>query len=442
MTKAVVGNPVALVAGSVFERAQPWMVVFFAATFFFFEFMQINMFNALGHYFFIAYRLHDNTQLGHLAANYMYANVLFLFPAGIILDRVSTRRVIIGAMFACVTCTLIFAFTTQLWQGEACRFVTGIGGAFCLLSCIRLASRWFPPKKMALVVGLVVTMAMAGALVAQTPFTDMARAFGWRHTLIADSLVGYVMLALIALWVRDFPSSDRGFVEQQHKTLSSMGVLKTIGSSLKNMQNWMAGIYASLINLPVFILGTWGAMYLFQIHHINRQDATHITTMMYLGLIIGCPVFGWISDRLQNRRQPMIYGALLCLLMVAPLILCPTLNYDELMMVFFGIGLAVSSQIISYAVVAESNSAELTGASEGVASVLIMAGGFLIPVFAQLLDVYWNHRLVGHLPVYSLKSFDFAFMLMPVGFVLALLAAFAIKETNCKSLVERTDNAS
>lgn len=426
---------------SLFQAIQPWLVIFVASTFFFFEFMQVNMFNALDPYLFKAYHLHDSTQLGHLAANYMYANVLFLFPAGVILDRVSTKRVIALAMFCCVTFTLLFSMTTELWQGELCRFMTGIAGAFCLLSCVRLAARWFPPKKMAFVVGLIVTFAMIGAMIAQTPFTVMAQHFGWRKTLMFDGLFGFVMLAMIILFVRDYPKGDKRKVEKQQHELEELGVFKTIFMALRNMQNWLAGIYASLINLPVFLLGSWGMMYLHQVYGFTRKDASEITSIMFVGLIIGSPAFGAMSDFMRRRRLPMVIGAVLSLAAILPIMYVQNLSFMALSALFFLIGFAISSQIISFAVVAESNPESLTGASEGVASLLIMSGGCLIPVFADLLDLNWHHHFVHGLPVYSLHSYHVAFALMPVAFILSLLAVGAIKETYCRSLKERQKDA-
>src|SRR3990167_6276873 len=99
-----------------FKRIQPWLVIFSASLFFFFEFMQVNMFNAINSSLYIAFQLTDATQLGVLSACYMYAIVFFLFPAGMILDRFSTRKIIITAMFLCVLCTAAFSYTTALWQ--------------------------------------------------------------------------------------------------------------------------------------------------------------------------------------------------------------------------------------------------------------------------------------------------------------------------------------
>lgn len=403
--------------------------------------MQINMFNSLDPYLFKAYHLTDSTELGHLAANYNYANVLFLFPAGIILDRVSTRRVIIIAMAACVTCTLLFAFTQQLWQAEICRFVTGIGGAFCLLSCVRLASRWFPAQRMALVVGLIVTFAMLGAMIAQTPFTLLALDYGWRDTLIIDAIAGYAMLMLIIFVVKDYPGDSQGTIATQLHELTDLGIGKAIAGALSNRQNWLAGIYASMINVPVFLLGSWGVMYLHQIHGLSRERGSVITSALFLGLIIGSPLFGWISDRMQRRRPAMIVGALASFAVIMPIMFWNSAQYVELMLLFFLLGIAISSQIIAYPVVAESNPEYLTASSEGVASVLIMSGGFLIPVFARILDLSWHHHFVGGLPVYSVHAFHAAFSLMPLGFVIALIAAVVIKETACRSYTERNQDA-
>ncbi|WP_280522002.1 MFS transporter [Candidatus Coxiella mudrowiae] len=143
--------------------------------------------------------------LGHLSENYFYANVIFLFPAGMLLNRVSTRKVIILAMAASVVCTFSFAASTSIWQADPCRFVTGIVGSFCLLSNVRLASRWFEPRQMALVICLIVTLVMIGGMVAQTPFIFLTDALGWRMTLLIDASLGLIMLLLIVLLVKDFP---------------------------------------------------------------------------------------------------------------------------------------------------------------------------------------------------------------------------------------------
>jgi len=418
-------------------RAQPWIVCFSAALFFFFEFMQLNMFNALNPALIRSFNV-NATQLAHLSAMYFYANVAFLFPAGMILDRISTRKVIIVAMSASVLCTFGFAASQMIWQAELCRFITGVSGAFVLLSNVRLASRWFPPRRMALVVGLIVTFAMLGGMVAQTPFTLLTDSIGWRMTLLLDGFVGLVMLVAIFIFVRDYPKQQANIYAEQQLLLRGIGFWKVLGKTIKNTQNWLGGLYTSLMNLPIFLLGAmWGIMYLVQVRGLSRPDASVVTSMLFFGTILGSPVMGWFSDRIRKRRLPMIAGAIFALILVLLIMYVPHLSMASLLWMFFGLGFITSTQIISYPLIAESNPLALTATAEGLASILIMAGGFTQPLFASLMQWHWDHQLINKLPVYSLGNYRTALAIMPIAFLLALIIAFIIRETHCISYSEK-----
>ncbi len=83
------------------NRLLPWLVVFSAALFFFYEFIQMNMTSSLAPYLMQSFNI-DATHLGNLSATYFYSTILFLLPAGQILDRVSTRKVILTALMICI----------------------------------------------------------------------------------------------------------------------------------------------------------------------------------------------------------------------------------------------------------------------------------------------------------------------------------------------------
>lgn len=414
---------------------QPWFVCFSAALFFFFEFMQVNMFNALDPALIKTFHM-SAIQLGHLSANYFYANVIFLFPAGMILDRVSTRKVVILAMLASVLCTFGFAISHTVWQAELCRFVTGIGGSFCLLANVRLASRWFDSRRLALVIGLVVTFAMTGGMAAQMPFTLLTDSIGWRMTLFVDGCVGLLMLGIIMLFVKNFPPGSEQQINDDHQHfLRGIGFWRVLLQTIRNSQNWLGGFYTSLMNLPIFLLGaTWGSMYLVQIRHLSRAESTEVTSLLFVGVIIGSPVIGWLSDKMRRRRSPMIVGAVLSLFLIVLLMYAPYLSFVELGLIFLALGFITSTQIISYPLIAESNSRALTGTAEGLASVLIMAGGFTIPLFPHLLDWHWSHHIVNHIPVYSVSDYRVALSMMPVAFVLGLIVSLWVRETRCLPL--------
>lgn len=408
---------------------QPWLVCFSAALFFFFEFMQVNMFNAITPALMQAFQI-QALEISHLSAGYFYANVLFLTSAGMILDRYSTRKLLITAMILIVIATLGFARATALWQVFICRLVTGGAGAFCLLSCVRLASRWFPPQCMALVVGLMVTFAMSGGMVAQMPFTLAVDNLGWRNTLYLDAGLGVIILLIIMAKLRDFPANAVSQMAHQRHCLNQLGLWQALRQVLRNPQNWLGGIYTSLMNLPIFLLGAlWGSLYLVQIRHLTRVEASYVTSLLFMGTITGSPVMGWLSDYIGRRRLPMLIGAGVALGLMIYLMVAANLSFITLLILFFLIGFITSTQIISYPLIAESNPAFLVGSAEGLASTLIMAGGFMQTVFAALMSWQWNHLMIEQIPIYSARNYYHAMAIMPIGFAIALLAAYKIRET-------------
>ncbi|WP_235379046.1 MFS transporter [Candidatus Coxiella mudrowiae] len=110
-----------------------------------------------------------------------------------------------------------------------------------------------------------------------------------------------------------------------------------------------------------------------------RADASFVNSMLFIGTIIGAaPVVGWLSDRIKRRRIPMMVGAVIALFLILLLMYLPYLSLLALLVlliIFWGLGFIISTQIISYPLIAESNPLALTGTAEGMASVLIMAVG-------------------------------------------------------------------
>lgn len=400
-----------------------WLVCLSAGLFFFYEFFQLNIFDVINQPLRNDFNL-DATQLSWMSSTYLWADILFLLPAGVILDRFSTRKVILIAMLVCVLGTLGFALTTSFILACFCHFLSGIGNAFCFLSCVVLVSHWFPPRRQALVIGSLVTMAFLGGMMAHTPFAHLNEIYGWRNSLLIDAAAGAFLLMWIAIIVQDQPAES--LVSKPKETAA---IIPGFVRALKNKQTWLAGLYTSFLNLPIMVLcALWGASYLQVVHNLSEMGATNIVSMIFIGSIIGCPLVGWLSDS-QGRRKPlMIIGAITTLLTVIPLFLNIPLSATQLSILFFALGFCTSTQVISYPLIAESNSPEHIGAATGMASVLIMGGGGVGQVFFG----FMMQQHAGLTTNYSIADFQFAMWIFPLTAAMALIAVLLTRETNCK----------
>lgn len=409
-----------------------WFVVLTAGTFFFYEFIQLNMFDAISRNLMQDFNV-SATLLGALSAIYFVANVLFLFIAGNILDRFSTRRIILTALTICIIGVVGLANAHSFLSASIARFLMGIGSAFCFLSSIRLASRWFPSNKMALVTGVLVAFAMTGGVVAQTPMTLLVHALHWRNALAVDACFGLVFVILISLFVQDFPPHHQKTHRAEQMMIREVGLLRSMRLAYFRLQNWLGGIYCCLMNLPIAVLGgLWGVMYLMDTHNLSKLDASYITSALFAGCLIGAPLAGWISDKMTLRKPPMIYGAIISLILVCILVYVPNLSFFSLLILFGLIGLTTGAQIISYALVAESAQPIVTAMSVSVVNISVMSGYWIFqPIFGRLMDDKAVLRLHHSTQHFVASDYTWAMYLFPIGFLLALLCALLVRETHC-----------
>ena len=173
-----------------------WLVCLSAGLFFFYEFFQFNLFDVINQS--LRKEFHINaTQLSWMSSAFLWADILFLIPAGIILDRFSTRLMILFAMFLCIISTVGFARTNSFLLASFFHFISGIGNAFCFTSCVILVTRWFPPRRQGVVLGCLATMAFTGGMMAHTPFIYLNELYGWRNSLLIDAGIG----VLLFIWI-------------------------------------------------------------------------------------------------------------------------------------------------------------------------------------------------------------------------------------------------
>lgn len=413
-----------------------WLVTWTASLFFFYEFIQMNFFNAINAQLREAYHL-NAVQIGQLFSMYFYANFLCLFPAGNIIDRFSTRKLLLFAMTLCTTGTLFFAIANTYWLAALGRFMEGMGASFCFLSCLRIASRWFPPQRMAFVTGVAVTMAMLGGLIAQAPFAALVEYLGgnWRQALFINTGLGVVIGFAIYFIVQDHPPDAQQAAKVEQAQLKQLGLWQSIKLAMLNPQNWLGGCYTALVNLPVFIIGgLWGILYLTQAYHFTTVQASYATTFFFVGVVLGSPAYGWFSDYIGRRVLPMTIGALLSLLVMLALLYIPGLSLSMIVFLFFLIGFVTSSQVLTYPALAELNPIYLTSTAVSIDSLCIMASGFIVPpAFGWLMERGGPHQLVNGAAVYTAQDFKLAMLIMPVALLIGLLITALMRETYCQS---------
>jgi MFS family permease len=410
------------------SKSTAWIVCLSAALFFFYEFIQSNMFSSIAIDVMADFHI-DAESYSRLTSIYFLANVIFLFPAGTILDRFSTKKVILISLGLCILGTFLFAQSSDYRVALICRFLTGIGSAFCFLACIRLASRWFPSNRLALATGVIVTFAMTGGLMAQTPLTLLIEHFDWRTAIRLDAFLGVFIFAAIIFLVKDSPTAHNT-VNEAKRNRPQMSVLKSMKTAYFQINNILCALYTSLMNMPIVVLGAMaGSIYLTQTYNLSREEASYSMSLLFLGTLIGSPLVGSFSDYIGRKRGLMIIGTILSLAVVLALLYIPSMSITCVLCLFFVLGFLTSTQILTYPMVAESNPPELTATAVSVISIMAQGGPIVYQnLFGHLLQMNWDGKMMDGVPFYSLTNYQTALWIIPAGFIISLIAVLLLKE--------------
>ncbi len=406
------------------KAAMPWLICFAATLFFFYEFIQGNMMASLLDFIMRDFNIKAN-QISWLTSIYYVSNVLFLFVSGMVLDRFSIKRVILLAMSLCVISTFVFSWSNSFYLSLVCRFITGIGSAFCFLGPVRLAAQWFPPQRMALVTGAIVTMAMTGGWAAQYPLTLLVEQVGWREAVHDVGMLGVAMLIMMALWIKEKPRQKHQSGEQQHQS-----ILKTAKTVYFNPLFLRAAAYTSLMNMTIAVFGAMmGIAYLKKRMLIGAEPAALVNSFLFFGAIVGGPVLGAISDKTGQRLKPMKIGAVLSLIVAVMAFYLPV-PFSMMLVLFFLLGFFTSSQVISYALVAENSPPAITATAVGVISILTQGGYFLYQNLFTLLLEHFNGTGAETAATqdYSLAAYQQASIILPIGLFVALMVILNLKD--------------
>jgi len=147
--------------------------------------------------------------------------------------------------------------------------------------------------------------------------------------------------------------------------------------------------------------------------------------------MIGCPLIGFISDRL-GRRKPVIFGGAFVLLGVLAWVLFgdPAMLRGPAVGILMGI--ASGAAMLPYTVIKEANPPELGGSATGVIN-------FLNFTFSALLGPVFGSRLVSAGnggDTLELAQYQAGFKPLLYGIAIALVLTFFLKETG--SAVQKT----
>lgn len=369
----------------------------------------------------------DALTLGSTMAMYYYAYTPMQLFSGLSFDHFGARKTLTVAIFACAIGTLFLASSHNIYFAGLGRFLTGLGSSCAFVGVLFLGERWFHPRHFYLVAGITELLGCLGAIGGQIPISHAVEHFGWRNTLYCLAIFGFTLAIFVWLIIREKISKT-----EHHCLPEQLKVSEGLKHVLKNSQSWAVGLYAFCVFAPITTFAAlWGVPFLVAKYAISTPLAGSMCAMIWLGMGIGSPIAGWISEKLFSRRKPLGFCAILGILVIGISVYIPNVPISWMFVLLFLFGVATSGQSLSFNVINDNMPSKVIGTAMGFNNMLIvMSGAIFQPIVGSILSHLWNGQMLHGAPVYTLENYQYAFILLPIFYFSGyLINKFWIKET-------------
>lgn len=380
--------------------------------------------------------------LGTLSAIYPYCFAAMALPGGSLADVLGPRRTLTLGGLGMGGGAILFGVAPAFGVAFAGRLLVGLGASVMLIASLRLAAEWFRTDEFATVAGGAQSVGSLGALAGTTPLALLVDQVGWRHAFVAIGAATALLAVACFLLVRDRPEAHEGPGGARSASAGVAPGLREVIAGIPNVianrRSWTAGLTTGGIygGFAAFV-GLWGVPYITQVHGLPRVRAANLVALAAVGLLVGAPLIGWLSDRvLERRRLPLVAISALNVLAWLPLTLvAPSITAIWLAPVCFLIGLSASVVVLVFACIREVNDPRYVGVALGFHNFpAFLFFGLTQWLTGVVLDHLWDGTLVEGVRVYSAGAYRAAFGLCLALALGAFLSACLVTETRCRNI--------
>lgn len=282
---------------------------------------------------------------GALMAVFLWIYGLVSPFAGVVADRVSRKKLVVGSLFVWSAVTYLMGYASDFTQLYWLRALMGVSEALYIPSALSLIADWHEGKSRSLAIGIHMTGLYVGQAVGGFGAT-IAATFSWHSTFYWFGIIGIAYSVVLALLLHDKPKAvDAVAASPNPATLMKKESLwRGLSVVLSTWAFWVILIYFAVPSLPGWATKNWLPTLFADNLGLDMAQAGPMSTITiaassFVGVLLG----GVLSDKwvLRNIRG-RIYTSAIGLGMTIPALVLLGFGHSVVAVVgagmLFGIG--------------------------------------------------------------------------------------------------------
>lgn len=316
--------------------------------------------------------------IGTLAAVASLIYAICQIPAGILVSRFSIKFILTGCSVLVALGMAIYFKATSIDGLILGRMVIAVGSSFAFVSVAILISRWLPREKFSLYYGLTQCLGNISVVCANMFLPQIINfVHGWRSMSLILAIAGAIIAVIVFIVIKTNPAAHPATIVEPQSNASIFGLLKKL---MSNQQFWIVNLFAGLMLGTLFNFGAnWLIGFQNYFDGNNLSHSALVSSILFLGVAVGNPIVGALSLRFETRKKFFVFGSISSALLMGVLVFT-TLNSGLALVLYFLLGLGLSTTFLCYSVIMEILPNELQGLGVGLCNTVVYFSGAVLSI--------------------------------------------------------------
>lgn len=272
---------------------------------------------------------------GALMAVFLWVYGLVSPFAGIVADRISRKKLVVGSLFVWSLVTCLMGYASNFQQLYLLRALMGISEALYIPSALSLIADWHEGKSRSLAIGIHMTGLYVGQAVGGFGAT-VAAAFSWHATFQWFGIIGIVYSIVLLLLLHDKVVENTA---ASQTAPAKGGLFKGLSVVLSTWAFWVILFYFAVPSLPGWATKNWLPTLFSENLCIPMSQAGPMSTItIAVSSLVGVIFGGILSDKwVQRNIRGRVYTSAIGLGMTIPALVL--LGFGHSLVAVVGAGL-------------------------------------------------------------------------------------------------------